>query len=231
MKGPPELDSQHPAAIYNQMVAPWTHYAIAGTIWYQGESNTGRAVQYQSLLTALIEDWREQWNSQFPFYIVQLANYRAISDEPGVADDWAELQNAQLQVAQTVPNCGIAVINEIGLEKNIHPPNKKDVGYRLALLALKNHYGKELEVYSSPLYRSHQIADDHVMVTFDHAGAGLKSRDGGKLKRFEIAGPDHQWFWADAEIVSADKFASAAARCLNLSPFVTHGPPTRREPT
>ena len=204
MKGQPKLDSQCPAAIYNQKVAPWTHYAIAGTIWYQGESNTGRAVQYESLLTALIEDWRSKWNSQFPFYIVQLANYRAISDEPGTPDDWAELQNVQLQVAQNVPNCGIAVINDIGLEKNIHPTNKKDVGYRLSLLALKQHYGKKLAVHSSPLYQSHEIKDDHVMVTFDHVGSGLKARDGGELKRFEIAGADHRWHWAKAEIVSSD---------------------------
>lgn len=204
LKGPPKLDTSYPGAIYNQKVAPWTHYAIAGTIWYQGESNSGRAVQYESLLTALIEDWREKWNSQFPFYIVQLANYRAISDEPGVPNDWAELQNAQLQVAQTVPDCGIAIINDIGLEKNIHPPNKRDVGYRLSLLALKNHYGKELEVFSSPLYQSHQIENDLVKVTFDHVGAGLKSRDGGELKRFEVAGDNHEWHWANAEIVTSD---------------------------
>ena len=204
MQGPPNLDSRYPASIYNQKVAPWTHYAIAGTIWYQGESNTGRAVQYETLLTALIEDWREKWNNPFPFYIVQLANYRQVSKKPGVADDWAELQNIQSLVAKNVPNCGLAVINDIGLEKDIHPRNKKDVGYRLSLLALKQHYGKELEVYSSPLYQSHQIEDDHVKVTFDHVGAGLKSRDGDELKRFEIAGADHQWHWAKAEIVSAD---------------------------
>ena len=116
-----------------------------------------------------------------------------MSKKPGVADDWAELQNIQSLVAKNVPNCGLAVINDIGLEKDIHPRNKKDVGYRLSLLALKQHYGKELEVYTSPLYQSHQIEDDHVKVTFDHVGAGLKSRDGGELKRFEIAGADHQW--------------------------------------
>jgi len=204
LKGPPNLNTGYPGAIYNQKVAPWTNYAIAGTIWYQGESNTGRAVQYESLLTALIEDWRKKWGNDFPFYIVQLANHKEISSEPGVPSDWAELQHIQSQVAKTVSGCGLAVINDIGLEKNVHPPNKKDVGYRLSLLALKKHYGKDLDVYSSPLYRSHQIEGDHAMVTFDHAGTGLKSRDGGELKRFEIAGADHKWHWAKAEITSSD---------------------------
>ncbi len=204
LKVRPKLNPGFPAAIYNQKVAPWTHYAIAGAIWYQGESNTGRAMQYESLLTALIQDWREKWADDLPFYIVQLANFRKVSTEAGVPDDWAELQNVQSQVAKTVPGCGIAVINDIGLEKNIHPSNKRDVGHRLSLLALKKHYGKDLEVFSSPLYKSHQVAGDHVMVTFDHVGTGLKSRDGGELKRFEVAGEDHQWHWAKAEIVSAD---------------------------
>jgi sialate O-acetylesterase len=207
----PKLSPNHPSAIYNQKVAPWTGYAIAGTIWYQGESNTGRAAQYQSLLTALIEDWREQWNNPFPFYIVQLANYRAVSNEPGVPDDWAELQHAQSLVAQSVPGCGIAVINDIGLEKNIHPTNKLDVGRRLALLALKKHYAKDLKAFSSPLYQSHKITNADIMVTFDFVGEGLKSRDGGNLKRFEIAGADHKWHWADAEIVSKDTIRVSSA--------------------
>ena len=204
LKERPKLDTSYPGAIYNQKVAPWTHYAVAGAIWYQGESNTGRAMQYESLLTALIQDWREKWGDQLPFYIVQLANYRAVSGEPGVPSDWAELQHVQSQVAKTVPGCGIAVINDIGLEKNIHPPNKRDVGHRLSLLALKKHYGKDLEVFSSPIYQSHQVAGDHVMVTFDHVGTGLKSRDGDELKRFEVSGSDHKWHWGKAEVVSTD---------------------------
>ena len=200
----PTLDPNHPAAIYNQKVAPWTHYAIAGSIWYQGESNSGRSVQYESLLTALIEDWRARWKDDDPFYIVQLANFREATSEPGVPNDWAELQHSQTMVAQTMPNTGIAVINDIGEAKDIHPKNKRDVGKRLALLALKKHYGKELEVFASPLYKTHRVADDHIMVTMEHVGAGLKSKDDGELKRFEIAGSDKKWHWAKAEIVSKD---------------------------
>jgi sialate O-acetylesterase len=200
----PELDPNYPGAIYNQKVAPWTKYAIAGSIWYQGESNSGRAAQYESLLTALIEDWRSKWNDDDPFYIVQLANFRKPSNEPGVPSDWAELQYFQTKVAQTVPGCGIAVINDIGNASDIHPRNKRDVGNRLALLALKKHYNKEIEAFSGPLYKSHQVADDHILVTMENVGSGLKARDGGELKRFEIAGKDQKWHWAKAKVVSKD---------------------------
>ena len=149
LQGPPRLDTSYPGSIFNQKIAPWTRYAIAGTIWYQGEANVGRSVQYEGLLTAMIEDWRERWNSEFPFFIVQLANFRAPTTDPGAVSNWAELQSMQTKVSQTVPNCGVAVINEIGLAGNIHPLNKKDVGYRLSLLALKQHY-KNCLLYTSP---------------------------------------------------------------------------------
>ena len=200
----PKLNTRYPGAIYNQKVAPWTRYTIAGAIWYQGESNAGRAVQYESLLTALIEDWRAKWGSDFPFYIVQLANFKKPTNEPGVPSEWAELQHFQTQVAQTVPDCGLAVINDIGAANNIHPKNKRDVGHRLALLALKKHYRKDIEAFASPLYKSHRVADDHIVVTMEHVGSGLKSRDGEELKRFEIAGADQKWHWAKAEILSKD---------------------------
>ena len=200
----PRLDTNYPGAIFNQKIAPWTRYAIAGTIWYQGESNSKRAAEYESLLPALIKDWRDRWGNEFPFYIVQLANYRKPSTQPGVADDWAELQSIQTKVSQTVSRSGIAVINDIGEAKNIHPPNKREVGRRLALLALKQHYGKDVKVFSSPLYKAHEIENDHMVVSFTHVGSGLQARDKGELKRFEIAGKDQKWYWAKAEIVSAD---------------------------
>ena len=198
----PKRAPNFPAAIYNQKIAPWTNFPIAGSIWYQGESNRNRAVQYKSLLSAMIEDWRDRWNDEFPFYIVQLANFQKPSVNPGIPDSWAELQDSQKAVAQTLPNCGIAVINDIGAANDIHPKNKKDVGYRLSLLALKNKYNKDLSVWSSPLYDSHQVTGNHVVITFDHVGDGLKSRDGLPLKRFEIAGKDRKWHWADASIES-----------------------------
>ena len=156
------------------------------------------------MLPALIKDWRDRWGNEFPFYIVQLANYRKPSTQPGVADDWAELQSIQTKVSQAVSRSGIAVINDIGEAKNIHPPNKREVGRRLALLALKQHYGKDVKVFSSPLYKAHEIENDHMVVSFKHVGSGLQARDKGELKRFEIAGKDQKWHWAKAEIVSAD---------------------------
>ncbi|MEL7498286.1 MAG: family 16 glycoside hydrolase [Planctomycetota bacterium] len=201
----PKLDPNYPAAIYNQKVAPWHKYSIAGAIWYQGEANRNRAVQYQSLLTALIEDWRQRWGQPFPFYIVQLASFQAATTEPGIADSWAELQHAQTLVAQNVPKCGIAIANDIGAANDIHPKNKRDVGDRLALLALGQHYGKSLKAFASPLYKGHKIKANHVLVEFDDVGDGLKSRDGGPLKRFEIAGKDQKWFWAKAEIVGTNQ--------------------------
>jgi hypothetical protein len=211
LQGLPKRNSRFPAAIYNQKVAPWTKYAIAGAIWYQGESNAGRAAQYESLLTALIEDWRSKWNSDLPFYIVQLANFKKPTTEPGVASEWAELQYFQTRVAQTVPNCGVAIINDIGAANDIHPKNKFDVGHRLALLALKKHYNKDLEVFSGPLYKNHRVSDDHIVVTMEHVGARLKSRDEGELKRFEIAGADQKWHWADATIISNDSIRLSSA--------------------
>ena len=205
LQGPPKLDPNYPGAIYNQKIAPWTEYAIAGAIWYQGESNRNRAAQYRSLLTALIKDWREQWGDPIPFYVVQLANFQQPSSEPGTPDAWAELQNAQTLVAQTLPNCAIAVINDIGEAGDIHPKNKRDVGLRLARLALAKTYEKKIDPYSSPLYQSHVISGNRVAVSFEHVGKGLQARDGGELRRFEIAGEDRVWHWADASIDSTGK--------------------------
>jgi len=197
---PPNLSSNAPAAIYNQMIAPWTRYAIAGAIWYQGESNRNRAVQYQSIFPAMIEDWREKWSDPFPFYFVQLANFLKPSTEPGVSDSWAELQNAQTLTLNKVPHTGMAIINDIGAADNIHPTDKVDVGKRLSWWALSQHYGKKIDPYSGPIYQKSEVTDEGVRIYFDHVGQGLKSRDGKPLRRFEIAGKDQKFVWADARI-------------------------------
>lgn len=205
LQGLPKLDSNYPGAIYNQKVAPWTEYAIAGAIWYQGEANRNRATQYRSLLAALITDWRDQWGDPFPFYIVQLANFMEPSTDPGTPDAWAELQAAQSYVAKTVENCGIAIANDIGDAGDIHPKNKRDVGLRLARLALKQTYGRQIDPYCSPQYRDHVIDGDKVIVSFDHVGKTLRSRDDTELKRFEIAAEDRVWHWARAIIDDSGK--------------------------
>ncbi|MCF7732001.1 MAG: sialate O-acetylesterase [Akkermansiaceae bacterium] len=192
----PALEETAPSALYNGMIHAWVGYAMKGAIWYQGESNASRAKQYETIFPQLIEDWRRLWKSDFPFYFVQLANFKDPSTEPGVPDEWAELQNAQ-RLTLALPKTGMAVINDVGMAGDVHPTNKKDVGYRLARWALAKDYGKTGFCISGPLYKGSQIDGSTVRIEFDHA-KGLKSRDGGPLKRFEIAGQDQKWFWADA---------------------------------
>ncbi|MBX7211383.1 MAG: sialate O-acetylesterase [Verrucomicrobiaceae bacterium] len=198
----PAKSQHHPAAIYNRMIASIIPYAVKGAIWYQGESNQKRAMQYQELLPTMINDWRTRWGKEFSFYIVQLAEFgngRPPTTEPGVADPWVELQEAQLLTALTLSKCGLAVANDIGEEKDIHPKNKQEVGRRLALWALAKDYGRTGTLYSGPIYKSAKIDGDNVRVNFDQA-AGLKTRDGKAPATFQIAGSDQKWQWAKAKI-------------------------------
>jgi len=198
MPSSPALEETAPSALYNGMIHAWVGYAMKGTIWYQGESNASRAKQYETIFPQLIEDWRRLWKNDFPFYFVQLANFKDPSIEPGVPDEWAELQNAQ-RLALSLPKTGMAVINDIGMAGDVHPTNKKHVGHRLARWALAKDYGKTGFCISGPLYKESKIDGNKVRIGFDHA-KGLKSRDGGPLKRFEIAGEDQKWLWGDAVI-------------------------------
>ena len=199
----PAKSQHHPSSLFNSMVAPLVTYGMKGAIWYQGESNQRRAFQYQELLPTMINDWRRRWDSEFPFYIVQLASFgngKEATTDAGVADTWAELQEAQFLTAITLPNCGLAIANDIGEEKDIHPKNKQEVGRRLALWALAKNYNKSGTICSGPLYRHSTIENDKVRIRFDYTGTGLKTRDGGKLKHFQIAGADQKWVWAEAKI-------------------------------
>ncbi len=184
--------------LYNAMVAPIVPLAIRGAIWYQGESNAGRAGQYRELLTAMIKDWRMRFGQpDFPFLIVQLANYSKAVTQPGESN-WAELREAQSQVAETVPNTGMAVAIDIGEAADIHPKNKKEAGRRLALVALAKVYGKRLD-YSSPVFQSMSVEGSTIRVRFSHSAGGLVAK-GGKLQQFAIAGSDGKFVWADARI-------------------------------
>ena len=185
-------------AIYNGRIAPVVPYAIRGAIWYQGESNAGRAKEYETIFPLLIQDWRKQWKRELPFYFVQLANFRMPTSKPGQASSWAELQNAQ-RLALRLPKTGMAVINDIGAARDIHPRNKKDVGERLARWALANEYGSKDVVVSGPLYRDFKVDGSRVRISFEYA-EGLKTCDGGEPGRFEIAGRDQVWHWGKASI-------------------------------
>ncbi len=202
---------QDPTRLYNAMIHPLIPYALRGVIWYQGESNGGEGISYLHKTQALIEGWRHLWGQgDFPFYYVQLANFQAANDVPAGGDGWARLREAQLQALQ-IPNTGMAVAIDIGEDNDIHPRNKQDVGSRLARWALAKTYGHEQWVPSGPLYRSHEVVDGSIRLSFDHVGGGLMvgSKDGlaptvelpdGKLARFAIAGADRQWQWAEATV-------------------------------
>jgi sialate O-acetylesterase len=192
--GPNEFPSQ----LFNAMVAPLTRFAIKGAIWYQGEANASEAKRYRSLFPEMISDWRKHWKDVFPFYWVQLANFMAPSEQPSESQ-WAELREAQSS-ALAAPHTGQAVIIDLGDAGDIHPRNKRDVGYRLALLALKNTYGRDI-VGSGPRYQSSKIEQDKIILTFTEVGSGLKANDKyGYLKGFAIAGNDKKFVWAKAYI-------------------------------
>ena len=188
-----------PAGLFNSMIYPLAPYTIKGAIWYQGETNAGRAYQYRKLLPAMIQDWRTLWRQpDQAFGIVQLANFQAIQAEPSESD-WAELREAQLMTAQTVPNTGLAVTIDIGEADDIHPKNKQDVGKRLALWALAQCYNKPIP-YSGPVYQHHEIIGNKINIYFNHTADGLIVRNGQELKGFAIAGDDRHFIWANAQI-------------------------------
>jgi sialate O-acetylesterase len=204
----PAFGQNSAATLYNGMIRPLFPLTIGGTIWYQGESNAGRAAQYVPLLTAMIEDWRKGFESpDMPFLIVQLANYRAVPDKPG-DDNWAELREAQAQVARGIRNGGLAVAIDIGEAGDIHPKNKQDVGKRLALQALDRIYKVPDLVSSGPEYSTVVIEGAVARIKFNHA-AGLTVR-GDKLLGFAICGEDRKWVWADAKIEGDTVLVSAA---------------------
>jgi sialate O-acetylesterase len=204
-----------PGVLFQSMIHPFIGYTMRGAIWYQGEANTKPAsVPYDQTLPLMIKDWRERWNEPFSFYYVQLANFRMPSNAPGVPDFWPLLQDRMRLVLDTTPKTGMVVINDVGDAENIHPINKKDPGERLALWALAKDYGKDI-IYSGPLYQTNTISNDSIRITFNHAGNGLKSRDGGPLKRFEIAGSDKVWHWADAKIEGKDSVLVSSPQVHN----------------
>jgi len=209
-----------PCGLYNAMIAPLIPYTIRGAIWYQGESNAGRAYQYRELFPTMIKSWWTAWGQEegFPFLFVQLANYIAdrkmVGTEPNDSA-WAELREAQTMTLE-LPNTGMAVTIDIGDADDIHPKNKQDVGKRLAAWALSNTYGKN-RIYSGPIYKSMVKKGDRIILSFDHVGDGLVTKGGETLKGFAIAGKDRKFVWADARIegdkvvVSSDKVTSPVA--------------------
>jgi sialate O-acetylesterase len=196
LQGPQDL--QQATALYNGMIHPLAPFRMRGAIWYQGEANESEGMKYYERMKALIGGWRKVWGEgTFPFYFVQIAPYN-YGDNP---ENLARLWEAQTVAANTIPNTGMAVVNDIGNLKDIHPTDKQDVGHRLALLALAGTYGQSGLVDSGPTFRSMKIEGDTIRVQFDNVGAGLASRDREPLDDFEIIDANHGGFvTANAQI-------------------------------
>jgi sialate O-acetylesterase len=183
-----------PAGLWNAMIAPLVPYTIRGALWYQGESNANsdqHAYNYRRLFATMIQDWRNRWGQgDFPFLFVQLANYQTNGR-------WAVLRESQTETLR-LANTGMAVINDIGEAKDIHPKNKQDVGLRLALAARAMVYGQPVE-YSGPIYRAAAPEGAAMRVYFSHAD-GMTARGGGEIKGFEVAGADGKFAPAEVRV-------------------------------
>jgi sialate O-acetylesterase len=202
----PPHDLQNPTALFNGMIHAIKPYGLRGAIWYQGESNSGEGMLYAERMRALIAGWRKVWGAgDFPFYFVQIAPWR-YGHKPTVIGEFWEAQAA----AQDIPNTGMAVINDIGDLKDIHPANKQEVGRRLALWALAKTYGQKEVVCSGPTFKAMSVEGDKIRVSFENVGGGLASRDGKPLSWFEIIDAEDGGFVsADAQIVGSTVVLSA----------------------
>ena len=194
-----------PAELYNGMIANLVPYAVQGAIWYQGESNAGRAWQYRRLFADMIKNWRSDWGNNFTFLEVQLAPWdkskkRTLADITAapVESDWAELREAQLLATKRLKKVGMAVITDVGDKDDIHPTKKQPAGARLALLAREIAYGEKI-VANGPEYDRVMFKEGKAVVGFKNVGAGLEAR-GGELTGFAIAGADKKFVWATAKI-------------------------------
>ena len=184
--------------IYNGMIAPLAPFAMRGVLWYQGETNAGRAFQYRQTFPLIITNWRKKWNDDFYFYFVQLSSYGS-NQSSNNGSNWAELREAQTMTL-SLPKTGMAVTTDIGNANDIHPTNKQDVGKRLASNALKQTYGQDIQ-FSSPMFDTVKFENGKAIVSFKFAYDGLTAKDKfGYIKGFEIAGADKNFYYAKAEI-------------------------------
>ncbi len=189
-----------PSVLYLGMILPLTPLALTGALWYQGEANWAKPLQYRTLLPTMIADWRAAFaQGDFPFYIVGLPAFNPRQAEPpATADGWTQIRDAQAFTAQTVINSGLATIVDTGDANDIHPTEKQPVGERLALLALKAVYGKTIAC-SGPTFEKLESLPGGLRIHFSHTDGGLVCK-GENLGEFAIAGADHVWHWAEAKI-------------------------------
>ena len=190
----PVAEQNQFSAMYECMLSNIIPYGIKGFIWYQGESNVSNHHEYSNLFSGMIDDWRSAWGSDLPFYFAQIAPFeydKELNSE--------SLRESQRKVLGKVKKTGMAILLDIGEKEDIHPENKKDVGERLSLHALKNQYNIKIEA-SGPLYKTHNINGSQIEVEFDHFSNGLFAN--GKLTGFEVAGDDGVFYPAKASILS-----------------------------
>lgn len=187
------------AGLFNAMIAPLTNYAIKGAVWYQGEANTNKPGEYTSLMQTLIENWRSEWKQgNIPFVYAQLPNFMETAEQP-TEGNWAALRQAQLRLL-SVPNTAMAVTIDLGEWNDIHPLNKKEVAYRLALQAEKLAYSEKKMIASGPMYQSAKLQGNKIILSFTNIGSGLVAKGNEQLKYFAIAGADKKFVWANATI-------------------------------
>jgi sialate O-acetylesterase len=182
--------------IYNAMIAPLIPFAVRGSLWYQGETNAGRAYQYRKTFPLMINDWRSLWNDEFSFYWVQLSSFgKELNSNTG--SSWAELREAQ-DLTLSMPKTGMAVTTDVGNPKDIHPTNKQDVAHRLAVNALKFDYGQDIN-YSSPRFDKMVVNNDKALISIKHLDGGIVVKNKyGYIQGFEIAGEDKVFHYAQA---------------------------------
>ncbi|MNL16412.1 hypothetical protein D3C87_1374520 [compost metagenome] len=188
-----EYGPRQPGRAYNAMIYPFIGFKIAGTLWYQGESNVGSLV-YDKTLSALISSWRKAWQDEFPFYFVQIAPYKTGSNNFSNVT----LRNSQRKVLSEVPKTGMVLTSDISDTIDIHPKNKKSVGIRLANLALAETYKVNSNLVNGPLFRDIKIEKNKVAVSFIYAdGLYFKNKTSNQ---FELAGADGIFYPAEASI-------------------------------
>ena len=191
--------NSRPGNIYNGVLRATIGYGIRGAIWYQGESNAGRAYQYRHLFPLMIQTWRDLWGQgDFSFYWVQLADFMDERSEPAESA-WAELREAQTMTMKALTKTGEAVIIDIGEGKDIHPRNKQDVAKRLARWALAKDYGIAVPC-QSPTYKSMERHGNRIVLTFDHVDGGFRPFDVNEPRGFAIAGSDRKFVKAQARV-------------------------------
>ena len=217
-----QLAGNHrPANIYNGVLKSHLGYGIKGAIWYQGESNAERAYQYRDLFPLMIKSWRDEWKQgDFPFYWVQLADFKAEETQPSESS-WAELREAQTMTMSRLPKTGQAVIVDIGEGKDIHPKNKVDVARRLARWALAKDYGVNI-AYKSPQFKSIEFKGKTAIVTFDNVDGGWRPFDVNEPRGFTIAGEKTDFVAAKAKILP-DNTIEVSAESISAPVAVRYG--------